>query len=179
MQEGGLRGPLSPTGLCAPGDLWPAQPVCVTGGFGCALESGGPAVLPPPAPVPSRYVLPRPGDQRVGQGAGPHGWGPVCGAGSRSSRQPGCALESGGLCCPCLPPCPAGTCSCPGRRWPETGVQGWELVLTAAQPWLPPQPLAGVLPSAFQSLQRWREAWKEESNPASDHIRTFLFKWKR
>ncbi|KAB0359086.1 hypothetical protein FD754_003242, partial [Muntiacus muntjak] len=28
-------------GLCAPGDLWPAQPVCVTGGFGCALESGG------------------------------------------------------------------------------------------------------------------------------------------
>ena len=43
LQEGGLRGLLSPTGLCAPGDLWPAQPVCVTGGFGCALESGGPA----------------------------------------------------------------------------------------------------------------------------------------
>nr|XP_020764536.1 transmembrane protein 131-like [Odocoileus virginianus texanus] len=44
-------------GLCAPGDLWPAQPVCVTGGFGCALENGGPAVLPPPAPVPSSSFI--------------------------------------------------------------------------------------------------------------------------
>lgn len=95
LREAGLRGLLSPTGLCAPGDLWPAQPVCVTGGFGCALESGGPAALPPPAAVPSRYVLPRPG-------------GPACGAGSRSSRQPGC---------------PAGTFSRPGR--------GWEPVLAA------------------------------------------------
>ncbi|KAF4011954.1 hypothetical protein G4228_003798, partial [Cervus hanglu yarkandensis] len=43
-------------GLCAPGDLWPVQPVCVTGGFGCALESGGPAVLPTPAPVPSSFI---------------------------------------------------------------------------------------------------------------------------
>ena len=89
LQEGGLRGLLSPTGLCAPGDLWPAQPVCVTGGFGCALESGGPATLPPPAAVPSRYVLPWPG-------------GPARGAGSRSSWQPGC---------------PAGTFSRPGRGW--------------------------------------------------------------
>ena len=87
LQEGGLRGPLSPTGLCAPGDLWPVQPVCVTGGFSCALESGGPAVLPPPAPVPSRYVLPRPGDQRTGQGAGPHG-GPA--PASSAAPPPGC-----------------------------------------------------------------------------------------
>ena len=128
---------LSPTGLCAPGDLWPAQPVCVTGGFGCALESGGPATLPPPAAVPSRYVLPWPG-------------GPACGAGSRSSRQPGCALESGrpatlpsraavpsryvlpwpggpargaGSRSSWQPGCPAGTFSRPGR--------GWEPVLTA------------------------------------------------
>ncbi|XP_069413397.1 transmembrane protein 131-like isoform X3 [Ovis canadensis] len=43
-------------GLCAPGDLWPAQPLCVTGGFGCALESGGPATLPPPAAVPSSFI---------------------------------------------------------------------------------------------------------------------------
>ena len=56
LQEAGLRGLLSPTGLCAPGDLWPAQPVCVTGGFGCALESGGPATLPPPAAVPSSFI---------------------------------------------------------------------------------------------------------------------------
>lgn len=142
------------------------QPVCVTGGFGCALESGGPAVLPTPAPVPSRYVLPRRGISARRPG-------------SRSSRQPGCALESGGPCCPRPPPYPAGTCSRPGRRRPGTGAWGWELVFTAAGPRLPPQPLAGVLPSAFQSLQKWREAWKEESNPASDHICAFLFKWKR
>uniref|UniRef100_A0A8C6D6V1 Transmembrane protein 131-like n=1 Tax=Moschus moschiferus TaxID=68415 RepID=A0A8C6D6V1_MOSMO len=44
-------------GLCAPGDLWPAQPVCVTGGFGCALESGGPAALPPPTAEPSSSFI--------------------------------------------------------------------------------------------------------------------------
>lgn len=48
---------LGKTGLCAPGDLWPAQPVCVTGGFGCALENGGPATLPPPAAVPSSSFI--------------------------------------------------------------------------------------------------------------------------
>ncbi|XP_057402815.1 transmembrane protein 131-like isoform X7 [Balaenoptera acutorostrata] len=44
-------------GLYPPGDLWPAQPVCVTSGFGCALESSGPAVLPAPAPVHSSSFI--------------------------------------------------------------------------------------------------------------------------
>ncbi|KAJ8782469.1 hypothetical protein J1605_010177 [Eschrichtius robustus] len=43
--------------LYPPGDLWPAQPVCVTSGFGCALESSGPAVLPAPAPVHSSSFI--------------------------------------------------------------------------------------------------------------------------
>ncbi|XP_057583250.1 transmembrane protein 131-like isoform X2 [Hippopotamus amphibius kiboko] len=44
-------------GLYPPGDLWPAQPVCVTSSFGCALESNGPAVLPAPAPVHSSSFI--------------------------------------------------------------------------------------------------------------------------
>nr|XP_019577919.1 PREDICTED: transmembrane protein 131-like isoform X2 [Rhinolophus sinicus] len=38
-------------GLYPPGDLWPAQPVCVTSGFNCTLESTVPSVMPGPAPV--------------------------------------------------------------------------------------------------------------------------------
>ncbi|XP_055000803.1 transmembrane protein 131-like [Sorex araneus] len=40
-------------GLYPPGDLWPAQPVCVTSGFSCTLESGVPGVLQGPAPLPT------------------------------------------------------------------------------------------------------------------------------
>lgn len=38
-------------GLYPPGDLWPAQPMCVTGGFNCALENTVPSLMQGPAPV--------------------------------------------------------------------------------------------------------------------------------
>lgn len=54
LERGGLRGCFSPLGLYPSGDLWPAQPVCVTSGFNCALEN---SVLQAPAPGQSRYDL--------------------------------------------------------------------------------------------------------------------------
>ncbi|XP_073088661.1 transmembrane protein 131-like isoform X2 [Manis javanica] len=45
-------------GLYPPGgDLWPTQPVCVTSGFNCALESNVPGLLQGPAPVPSSSFI--------------------------------------------------------------------------------------------------------------------------
>ncbi|XP_045151735.1 transmembrane protein 131-like [Echinops telfairi] len=38
-------------GLYAPGDLWPTQPVCLTGRLNCSLESSVPCVMREPAPV--------------------------------------------------------------------------------------------------------------------------------
>ncbi|XP_074233233.1 transmembrane protein 131-like isoform X1 [Camelus bactrianus] len=44
-------------GLYPPGDLWPSQPVCVTSGFSCALESGVPAGVQGPAPLPNSSFI--------------------------------------------------------------------------------------------------------------------------
>nr|XP_031540177.1 transmembrane protein 131-like [Vicugna pacos] len=44
-------------GLYPPGDLWPSQPVCVTSGFSCALESGMPAGVQGPAPLPNSSFI--------------------------------------------------------------------------------------------------------------------------
>ncbi|EPY78738.1 hypothetical protein CB1_001022007 [Camelus ferus] len=43
--------------LYPPGDLWPSQPVCVTSGFSCALESGMPAGVQGPAPLPNSSFI--------------------------------------------------------------------------------------------------------------------------
>ncbi|XP_036279251.1 transmembrane protein 131-like isoform X3 [Pipistrellus kuhlii] len=44
-------------GLYPPGDLWPTQPVCVTSGFNCALESTVPGVMQGAAPVHSSSFI--------------------------------------------------------------------------------------------------------------------------
>ncbi|KAB1282376.1 Transmembrane protein 131-like [Camelus dromedarius] len=44
-------------GLYPPGDLWPSQPVCVTSGFSCALESSVPAGVQGPAPLPNSSFI--------------------------------------------------------------------------------------------------------------------------
>ncbi|XP_039731859.1 transmembrane protein 131-like isoform X3 [Pteropus medius] len=38
-------------GLYPPGDLWPAQPMCVAGGFNCTLENTVPSLMQGPPPV--------------------------------------------------------------------------------------------------------------------------------
>ncbi|XP_015456168.1 transmembrane protein 131-like [Pteropus alecto] len=44
-------------GLYPPGDLWPAQPMCVAGGFNCTLENTVPSLMQGPAPVHNRYKV--------------------------------------------------------------------------------------------------------------------------
>ncbi|ELW64781.1 Transmembrane protein 131-like protein [Tupaia chinensis] len=44
-------------GLCPAGDLWPAQPVCVTSSLHCPLDGGAPCVLQEPGPLhPSSFI---------------------------------------------------------------------------------------------------------------------------
>lgn len=44
-------------GLYHPGDVWSAQPVCVTNGFNCTLDNSLPGVLQAPAPVPTSSFI--------------------------------------------------------------------------------------------------------------------------
>lgn len=55
--EGGPEALFSSLGLYPPGDLWPAQPMCMTGGFNCALENTVPSLMQGPAPVHNRYKV--------------------------------------------------------------------------------------------------------------------------
>ncbi|XP_012922681.1 transmembrane protein 131-like isoform X2 [Heterocephalus glaber] len=43
-------------GLYPPGDLWPAQPVCVASSLNCSLENSMPAVIQEPGPVPNSFI---------------------------------------------------------------------------------------------------------------------------